>query len=73
MGNKCYSVSGEEYYRKIIYKRYLNSADLNEKYQYRSKVYFKKKGVKTIQVYDMIFSKIRVMKQVSSATHKSYI
>ena len=63
MGN-CMAVSGEEYYKTIQYQRFLNQTDLNKKYQFKNKIFAKKEGVKTIQVYDMTFSKLRIMKQV---------
>lgn len=65
MGNKCMAQSGAQYYQSINYERYKNPSDLNKKYQFKTKSYTMKPGIKTIQVYDMIFQKTRVMKQVS--------
>lgn len=64
MGNKCIAQSGEEYYKAINYQRYLNETDLNKKYQFKNKIFAKKDGIKTIKVFDMVFSKTRIMKQV---------
>ena len=66
MGNKCIGQSGQEFYKQINYQRYLNETDLNKKYQFKNKIFAKKDGVKTIKVYDMIFKKTRIMKQVIS-------
>ena len=63
MGN-CFAVSDEEFYKRIKYERFLNKTNMNKKYQFKTKVYAKKGNVKTIEVYDMMFSKRRILKQV---------
>jgi hypothetical protein len=65
MGN-CGAVSGEKYYQKIEYKKFLNESDMNKKYQFKNKTIYKSDGSKTIEVYDMIFQKIRILKQVNN-------
>lgn len=68
MGNKCIAQSGEEYYKAINYQRFRNETDLNKKYQFKNKIFSKKEGIKTIKVFDMVFSKTRIMKQVPWAS-----
>ena len=65
MGNQCCAKSGAEFYKSIKYKKYLNNENLNKKYQYKSKVLSKSKGIKTVLVRDMSFSKVRLLKQVN--------
>ena len=66
MGNKCFAHSGAEVYKKIRYEQYHNETDMLQKYDIKSKVYSKQKGLQTIEVYDKIFNKARIMKQVSN-------
>lgn len=65
MGNRCIAQSGEEYYKSINYEKYRNNTDMNKKYQYKNKIYSRTQGIKTIKVFDMTFSKTRIMKQVA--------
>jgi hypothetical protein len=64
MGNKCFAHSGAEVYKKIKFEQYHNEMKFEEKYRTENKVYAKKNGLTTIQVYDKLFSKVRVMKEV---------
>ena len=70
MGAKCGTFSGEIYYKSINFQKFRNHSDLNSKYSYRNKVFSKTADMKTILVYDMIFHKYRILKQVR--THISY-
>jgi hypothetical protein len=65
MGNKCLAQSGNQYYKTIDYQRYKNNTDMNKKYQFKSKTFTMKPGIKTILVYDMVLKKNRIMKQVN--------
>lgn len=66
MGAKCGVNTGEQYYKDINYKKYLNTLDMNEKYKYLNKIFIQKEFQKTILVYDMIFEKKRILKQVGN-------
>ena len=54
----------DRFYKTINYKKYLNKGNFNEKYTFQNKVYSKQRGMKIISVYDMIFKKKRILKQV---------
>jgi hypothetical protein len=64
MGNKCFAHSGAEVYKKIKYEQYHNETEMSKKYTINSKIYSKQKGLQTVEVFDKMFSKERIMKQV---------
>lgn len=72
MGAKCGTFSGEIYYKSINFQKFRNHSDLNSKYSYRNKVFSKSQDMKTILVYDMIFQKYRILKQVRIPIYYSY-
>ena len=49
---------------KSIFQKHLNKGNLNDKYQFKKKVYKKTGFSRTIQVFDMVFEMPRVLRQV---------
>ena len=64
MGNKCLGQSGTQVYKNKNFKGYLNKGNLNKKYKFQNKVFSKQNGIKIILVYDMVFKRKRILKQV---------
>jgi hypothetical protein len=64
MGNKCIGQSGEKFYKSVKNEQFHNETDLKKKYKLLSKVYSKRKGLITVEVKDILFDKIRILKQV---------
>jgi hypothetical protein len=65
MGNSSSSTSSSQNTNEV-FQRYLNTLNMNNKYQFKRKVYKKTTFSKTIQVYDMIFKMPRILRQVKS-------
>jgi hypothetical protein len=66
MGNSSSKKTLIDEKNKKKYKHFYKNMDLNNKYKFKNKIYRKTSDSKTVLIYDMVFEKHRILKQVQT-------